>query len=159
MTSLGNWRYTKDFSATLFDDNQQNIGKGILYLKGAKVGDTAQTTAYFTADYKVAKGASIDLDLRLVDGLYADFSIVDEEFYAPDNREPVKLPSYGLVDLCATYRMNNWTLRLNVNNLLDATYIAESNTSIHAEDGDAKWKGINTANSVWFGFGDRKSVV
>jgi len=63
------------------------------------------------------------------------------------------LPSYGLVDLGATYRMNNWTLRLNVNNLLDATYIAESNTSIHAEDGDVTWNGINTANSVWFGFG------
>jgi outer membrane receptor protein involved in Fe transport len=153
MTSFGDWRYTKDFSATLFDDNQEAIGEGTLYLKGAKVGDAAQTTAYFTADYKVAKGASIDLGLRLVDGLYADFSIVDEEFYAPDNRGAVKLPSYGLVDLGATYRMNNWTLRLNVNNLLDATYIAESNTSIHAEDGEATWNGINTANSVWFGFG------
>ena len=153
MTSIGDWRYTKDFTATLFDDNQQEIGDGTLYLKGAKVGDAAQTTAYFTADYKVAKGASIDLGLRLVDGLYADFSIVDEEFYAPENRGAVKLPSYGLVDLGATYRMNNWTLRLNVNNLLDATYIAESNTSIHAEDGDLTWNGINTANSVWFGFG------
>ena len=49
--------------------------------------------------------------------------------------------------------MNNWTLRLNVNNLLDATYIAESNTSIHAEDGDATWNDINTANSVRFGLG------
>ena len=153
MTSIGDWRYTKDFSATLFDDNQEAIGEGTLYLAGAKVGDAAQTTAYFTADYKVAKGASIDLGLRLVDGLYADFSIVDEEFYTADNRGAVKLPSYGLVDLGATYRMNNWTLRLNVNNLLDATYIAESNTSIHAEDGDATWNGINTANSVWFGFG------
>ncbi|MDC0118668.1 TonB-dependent receptor, partial [Schleiferiaceae bacterium] len=153
MTSFGDWRYTKDFSATLFDDNQEEIGQGTLYLKDAKVGDAAQTTAYFTADYKVAKGASIDLGLRLVDGLYADFSIVDEEFYTADNRGAVKLPSYGLVDLGATYRMNNWTLRLNVNNLLDATYIAESNTSIHAEDGDTTWNGINTANSVWFGFG------
>ena len=106
-----------------------------------------------TPDYKVAKGASIDLGLRLVDGLYADFSIVDEEFYAPDNRGAVKLPSYGLVDLGATYRMNNWTLRLNVNNLLDATYIAESNTSIHADETTDNWNGINTANSVWFGFG------
>lgn len=153
MTSFGDWRYTKDFTATLFDDNQQAIGEGTLYLKGAKVGDAAQTTAYFTADYTVAKGASIDLGLRLVDGLYADFSIVDEEFYAPDNRGAVKLPSYGLIDLGATYRMNGFTFRLNVNNLANTVYIAESNTSIHAEDGDPTWNGINTANSVWFGFG------
>ena len=153
MTSFGDWRYTKDFTATLFDDNQQAIGDGTLYLKGAKVGDAAQTTAYFTADYTVAKGASIDLGLRLVDGLYADFSVVDEEFYTPENRGAVKLPSYGLIDLGATYRMNGFTFRLNVNNLANTVYIAESNTSIHAEDGDPTWNGINTANSVWFGFG------
>jgi hypothetical protein len=153
MTSFGDWRYTKDFTAELFDDNQALIGEGTLYLKGAKVGDAAQTTAYFSADYKVAKTTSIDLGLRLVDGLYADFSIVDDEFYAPDNRGAVKLPSYGLLDLGATTRLNKWTVRVNINNLLDATYIAESNTSIHAEEGDATWNGINTANSVWFGFG------
>ena len=153
MTSLGDWRYTKNFTAELFDDNQALIGEGTLYLKGAKVGDAAQTTAYFSADYKVAKTTSIDLGLRLVDGLYADFSIVDDEFYAPENRGAVKLPSYGLLDLGATTRLNKWTVRVNINNLLNTTYIAESNTSIHAEDGDATWNGINTANSVWFGFG------
>ena len=153
MTSFGDWRYTKDFTAELFDDNQALIGEGTLYLKGAKVGDAAQTTAYFSADYKVAKTTSIDLGLRLVDGLYADFSIVDDEFYTQNNRGAVKLPSYGLLDFGATTRLNKWTVRVNINNLLDATYIAESNTSIHAEEGDATWNGINTANSVWFGFG------
>jgi hypothetical protein len=153
MGSLGDWRYTKDFSATLFDDNQQEVGQGTLYLKGAKVGDAAQTTAYFTADYKVIKSTSVDLGLRLVDGLYADYSIIDEEFYTPDNRGAVKLPAYGLVDFGVTSRLGDWTLRLNVNNLLNTVYIAESNTSIHAEEGDATWNGVNTANSVWFGFG------
>ena len=43
MTSFGDWRYTKDFTAELFDDNQALIGEGTLYLKGAKVGDAAQT--------------------------------------------------------------------------------------------------------------------
>ena len=153
MASLGDWRYTKNFTAELFDDNQQSVGEGTLYLKGAKVGDAAQTTAYFSADYKVLKKTSLDLGLRLVDGLYADFSIVDAEFYTEGNRGAVKLPSYGLVDFGATHRVGDWTLRLNVNNLLNTTYIAESNTSIHAEEGDAVWNGVNTANSVWFGFG------
>jgi hypothetical protein len=45
MLSIGDWRYTKDFEAELFDDNQQSIGTGTLYLEGAKVGDAAQTTA------------------------------------------------------------------------------------------------------------------
>jgi len=153
MLSLGDWRYTKNFTAELFDDNQQSVGEGTLYLKDAKVGDAAQTTAFFSADYKVLSKTSLDLGLRFVDGLYADFSIIDSEFYTDGNRGAVKLPSYSLVDFGATHRMGDWTIRLNVNNLLNTTYIAESNTSIHAEDGDMTWNGVNTANSVWFGFG------
>jgi outer membrane receptor protein involved in Fe transport len=153
MVSLGDWRYTKDFTAALFDDNQVQIGEGTLYLKGAKVGDAAQTTAYFTADYKLVKSTSVDLGVRLVDGLYADYSIIDEEFSAPDNRGAVKLPSYGLVDLGITSRLNNWTLRINVNNLLNTVYIAESNTSIHADENSATWNDVDVRNSVWFGFG------
>jgi len=42
MVSIGDWKYTKDFDAELFDDNQQSIGTGTLYLKDAKVGDAAQ---------------------------------------------------------------------------------------------------------------------
>ena len=45
------------------------------------------------------------------------------------------------------------SLRLNVNNLLNTMYIAESNTNIHMVDGAAEWNGINTENYVWMGFG------
>jgi outer membrane receptor protein involved in Fe transport len=31
MLSVGDWRYTKDFEAELFDENQQSIGTGTLY--------------------------------------------------------------------------------------------------------------------------------
>ena len=153
MVSLGDWRYTKNFTSELFDDNQQSIGTGTLYLEGAKVGDAAQTTGYFTADYKVAKATSVDLGLRVVDGLYADFSIVDDEFTTENNRGAVKLPGYQLLDLGLTHRMNGFTFRLNVNNLLNTVYIAESNTSIHLDDGEEGWNGVDRANSVWFGFG------
>ena len=39
MLSVGDWRYTKDFEMTLFDDNNEQIGTGTLYLKDFKVGD------------------------------------------------------------------------------------------------------------------------
>ena len=154
MLSIGDWRYTKNFTSELFDDQQQSIGTGTLYLKDSKVGDAAQFTANIGVDQKITKNISMDLDYRFVDGLYADYSIVDDEFKTPGNRGAIKLPSYGLVDLGVTGRIRgNWVLRANINNLLNTTYIAESNTSIHAEDGDETWNGINTRNSVWFGFG------
>ena len=154
MLSIGDWRYTKDFEAELFDDNQQSIGTGTLYLKDAKVGDAAQFTANIGVDQRITKNISMDLDYRFVDGLYADYSITDSEFTNPDNNGALKLPSYGLFDLGVTGKIGNgWTIRANINNLLDETYIAESNSNIHATDASTTWNGVDTRNSVWFGFG------
>ena len=153
MTSIGDWRYTKDFTSTLFDANQQEIGTGTLYLKGAKVGNAAQFTSYFAADYRIGK-TSLDLAYRFVDGLYADYSIVDAVFTQPDNVGALKLPSYGLVDFGLTTRLGQkWIFRANVNNLLDKVYISESMTNIHADENSITWEGIDVRNSVWFGFG------
>jgi outer membrane receptor protein involved in Fe transport len=59
-----------------------------------------------------------------------------------------------LFDLGVTGRIGDgWTIRANINNLLDETYIAESNSNIHATDASTTWNGVDTRNSVWFGFG------
>ena len=156
MLSVGDWRYTKDFETALFDDNQNQIGTGTLYTKGAKVGDAAQFTTFLGADYRLGP-LSLDVGYRFVDGLYADYSITDSDFLTPDNDGALKLPSYGLVDLGTTLRFgllgSITTLRLNVNNLLNTTYIAESNSNIHATPTSETWNGIDTRNYVWFGFG------
>jgi len=154
MLSIGDWRYTKDFEAELFDENQQSIGTGTLYLEGAKVGDAAQTTALLGIDQRLGDKIRVDLDYRFVDGLYADYSITDSAFTQPDNPGALKLPSFGLVDFGASFFAGNgWSLRANVNNLLDTTYIAESNSNIHAGAGSTTWNGVDVRNSVWFGFG------
>ena len=154
MLSVGDWTYTKDFEAELFDDNQQLVGTGTLYLEGAKVGDAAQFVAYVGFDQRFGDNFNVDLDYRFVDGLYADYSITDSAFTEANNPGALKLPSYGLVDLGATFRFGTgWSLRSNINNLLDTTYIAESNSNIHASAGSETWNGIDKQNSVWFGFG------
>ena len=153
MLSIGDWRYTKDFTSTIFDENQQAIGEGTLYLKDAKVGDAAQFTSYFSADYRLGKKVNVDFGYRFVDGLYADYSIVDAVFTQPDNEGALKLPSYGLADLGVTARFGKFTFRGNINNLFDAVYISESETNIHAAAGSETWNGIDVRNSVWFGFG------
>ena len=157
MLSIGDWRYTKDFAAELFDDNQQSIGTGTLYLKDAKVGDAAQFVSYLEADYRLGSKLNVDLGYRFVDNLYADYSITDSEFTQPDNAGALKLPSYGLVDFGTTVRFNLFgndaSFRVNINNLLDTTYIAESNSNIHADASSTTWNGVDTRNYVWFGFG------
>ena len=154
MLSIGDWRYTKNFEATLFDDQQNQIGTGTLYTKGAKVGDAAQFVAYLGLDQKLGKKLNLDLDYRFVDGLYADYSITDSDFLQPDNAGALKLPSYGLVDMGATWYLGNkLSLRVNMNNVFDTLYIAESNSNIHTTADSVTWNGIDNRNYVWFGFG------
>ena len=154
MLSIGDWRYTKDFDAQLFNDQQQSIGTATLYTKDAKVGDAAQFVAYLGYERRIGSNLNIDLDYRFVDGLYADYSITDSDFTNATNKGALKLPSYGLVDLGATYYMGgNLSMRLNINNLFNTVYIAESNSNIHASSDSQRWTGIDTRNYVWFGFG------
>ena len=154
MLSIGDWRYTKNFNAELFDDSQRSIGSATLFTKDAKVGDAAQFVAYLGYERRIGSKLNIDLDYRFVDGLYADYSITDSDFTDPSNKGALQLPSYGLVDFGATYYMSGkMSMRLNINNLFNTVYIAESNANIHAGSGSETWNGIDTRNYVWFGFG------
>ena len=64
-----------------------------------------------------------------------------------------------MVDLGAGFKWNlgnaqGLKFRVNVNNVLDKTYIAESRTNIAADANAANnWNGINKKNEVYFGFG------
>ncbi|MCR9064780.1 MAG: TonB-dependent receptor [Cytophagales bacterium] len=157
MASLGDWRYTKDFTAELFDNSNNPIGSGTLYLKDAKVGNSAQTTFALNADYNISKAISLDLGYRYAGNLYADYAVTDEVFATPDNAGAIKLPSYGLVDAGLTARFklfgNTSTFRLNANNVFDTVYISESQTNIHPDADSVTWNGVDVRNSVWFGFG------
>ncbi|HET8866626.1 MAG TPA: TonB-dependent receptor, partial [Gracilimonas sp.] len=156
MLSAGNWRYTKNFEATLFDDNNNEIGTGVLYTKDVKVGDAAQFTSNLGAEYRIGKFI-VDGSYRYVDNLYADYSITDDAFTNPDNKGALKLPSFGLFDLGTTFNFdllgNSASLRVNVNNVFNTLYIAESNTNIHTTTNSQTWNGVDNRNSVWFGFG------
>jgi outer membrane cobalamin receptor len=160
MISVGNWVYDGDIESTVFDDNQQQVGKSTLFVDGVQVGDAAQTTAFFSADYNITRGLSADIGWNYYGNLYADFAPEDTEFLSVDNKGAVKLPNYNLMDAGLTYRINfkesskAVKFRLNVNNLFDTMYIAESNTNIHASDNVAdNYEGVNKENFVWFGFG------
>ena len=156
MLSVGDWKYTKDFEATLFDDDNNEIGTGTLYTKDVKVGDAAQLTSNLGAEYRIGKFV-VDGAYRYVDNLYADYSITDDAFTNPDNDGALKLPAFGLFDLGTTFNFDLFgqsaSLRANINNVFDTVYIAESNTNIFADANSQTWNGVDTRNSVWFGFG------
>lgn len=171
MFSLGNWEYDGNVDSQRFDNANNPLGGGsttTLYLDGVKVGDAAQMTAALGAAYEVVERVTLDANYRFSDRLYA--SISPDKFSVADHKGSLELPSFGLFDAGVSYKLllgkqksQSLNFRLNVNNLFDKTYIAESRTNIFANDIASggktyeelgrTYQGVADGNQVFFGFG------
>jgi len=162
MFSYGDWRYKENVTAAYFDESNQPIivdgqaQEEILYLDDVRVGDAAQFTASVGAELEIVKNLKIDANYRYSDNLFAAINATD--FSDADNLGSLELPSYGLLDAGMSFSvpfLYNETLsfRLNINNVLNETYISESETNKFAAPGDDTYDGIATSNRVFFGFG------
>ncbi|QGK76497.1 TonB-dependent receptor [Flavobacterium sp. SLB02] len=176
MFSYGIWEYKGNATVNAYYqvDNTAVPGfSGIpVYMDKVKVGDAAQMTASLGAAYEILTRVTIDANYNFNDKLYAGLSPIN--FSSPDNKGALELPSYGLVDAGFSYKMltgknkdKSVNFRLNVNNLFDKVYIAESRTNIFSDDNvsttnaalgtyasnNRLYKGLADANQVYFGFG------
>lgn len=162
MLSLGNWTYTSNIEARVFDDEQNFLGSETLYLEDVKVGDAAQTTLSVGATYEAITGLRIYGTYYHADDLYADYDLADEGTFTEAGSQAWKLPAYDLVDLGVSYNFPigglDATVRVNVNNVFDEEYISESDTNIlydPANDSEDMQfvNGGSRANRVFYGFG------
>lgn len=163
MSSIGNWEYNGDVSASFFDENQNKIpgvDDKVLYLDGVKVGDAAQFTARLGLNYEIIDGLRFDFSQIYNGNLYADISA--ESFTKKDHKGSLKLPGYSLMDAGLSYKWkfnndkNALNFRVNVNNLANKVYISESETNIFSGDRGStgkQYNGIDTGNRVFFGWG------
>ena len=157
MFSAGDWYYDKDVKATFINDETNTVvAEGDLLIKDLKVGDAAQLTWALGADVRATENLKFDATFRYADNLYSGF---DPATNLNKNTPAVKLPSYGLLDLGFTLSTKtnvgkSLSFRLNVNNVLDETYISDMRTNTAADANEANnWNGLNKKNQVYFGFG------
>ena len=157
MISLGDWEYSGDVSGVAFDDERNVIDNDVnLYLDGVKVGDAAQFTSNIEMIVRPLEGLKLSASLFTASKLYA--AILAEDFDEPDHAGSLRLPTYNLIDAGAYYKFkfgseNVLSIAVNVNNVFDTEYIAESLTNTFAKPGDKIYKGINVRNKAFFGFG------
>ena len=156
MISYGDWRYTKDIDVKFYDENNEYKATKTIYLKDVKVGNSAQLTSRLGVRYTPVKGLSFDVNQFYVDNLYAKIDL--NAFQDPDHQGSLKLPAYSVVDAAVSYKFDikkigQLSLRLNVNNVFDKTYISESDTNIFPDETSQTWHGIDTRNRVFWGFG------
>jgi outer membrane cobalamin receptor len=134
MFSLNDWKYADNFTATGTNlDTQQPEGELTIYANGLEVGDAAQTTFRIAANYTPIQGLKFYASYYFADRLFADYDVTDASFNDPDVANIVELPSFALVDAGLFYNFEvsglDLSLGLNVNNVLNTTYIAELDTN------------------------------
>ena len=190
MLSMGDWFYEGNATGDMFTETNEPIALGgsvsgtTLYLDKVKVGNSAQFTAGAGFTLKPTDWVSFDAMYRGVRNLYANVNPLNFLYEASGKKGALELPTFGLVDLGLSFKVKisnakqYFTLRGNVYNLLDKTYIAESNTNTLADltkeeysslnptltaaqlttnynnyVSAGNWNGVSQQNQVFFGFG------
>ena len=154
MLSLGNYEYGSDVTADVFDNQRVKVGTTTLFLDGVKVGDAAQTTSRLNLKISPSDLFKFNLSIFSASNLFANFNPED---FDTDGDMAMKLPSYELFDFGASYNLSiagkKVYLRLNVNNIFNNHYLAESSTNILTNPGDPTFLGVNSNNRVFPGWG------
>ena len=149
--SFGDYQYVGNSVSTVRDEDRNIISQKVIDVDGGKVGDAAQTNFGAGVKYEFFPRFSIDADWRYYSKLYSNVGAV---------KNNLELPNYDLLDAGISYKIlagklneKSVQFRFNVNNLLNEIYISELTTNIVANPGDNTVKGINSANSGYYGYG------
>ncbi|WP_295232201.1 TonB-dependent receptor [uncultured Chryseobacterium sp.] len=163
------------------DSNTTTLYLDKVKVGGTSNNSIPQMTAALGATLKPVKDLSIYAGWRFVGKLYSSIDIATFSNPANQERGVLKLPDYNLTDVGVSYRIRLkdnskfFTIGANVYNLFDKTYIQDGATNNFVkQQSDFKdaggvtaqqqynnyinnpnnfFKGIDTSNRVYFGFG------
>lgn len=148
MISIGDWKWTDDVIADVYDEEQVLLGTVNVYSGGLSVGDGAQTTAAFGVDYEILPRVKVGADYNYYDRLYAFFNVENRTSLNDKGIDAWRMPDYHLVDFSFKYDFKiadfNASLYAKVNNFFDTEYLADA-TDGTTHDFDSA--------TVYFGFG------
>ncbi len=130
MASFGDWQWTDDVIADVYDEFQDLVGTVTVYAADLMVGNSAQITAGLSIDYDVLENVTLGLDFTHFDRLYADFNVENRTVFEERGLQAWQMPAYQVLDLNVRYRFKisgmNASMFANINNLLDTSYIADA---------------------------------
>ena len=148
MLSLGDWQWTDNLIAQIYNEDQEYVGEATIYAKDLKVGDAAQTTASLTADYDIFPDFSIGGVFKHYSDVYAQFDVENRTVESEEGIDPWEMPPYQVVDVNLRYDFTiadlDATLIGNVDNVLDTEYISDAIDGINHD--------VHTS-PVFYGFG------
>lgn len=138
--SVGNWTYTKDANVTIFDDERNPIGEGVIYSKDLKVGDAPQQQFGAKFQYTIMRNVTLGGSYVRNEELYASFDPATRQ--DPNDRaQSYKLDGFGMTNGFVRFAFpvgtSTGTFTLNANNIFDVHYAQEGwDNAISDANGD-----------------------
>ncbi|WP_044209166.1 TonB-dependent receptor [Flammeovirga sp. OC4] len=157
MASLGDWRWMNDLEdVQIFDDQQNAIDTVNVYIAGAEVGNSAQTTAALGVEYEVFPKLKLTADWNYFGNLFADYDPTRRDSEEFSGQSAYEMPSYSLVDLGFNYgfKMGGFdgVFNFRVNNVFDTDY------AVQGLQGGVDELGNMTMSGYYMGLGRTYSV-
>jgi outer membrane receptor protein involved in Fe transport len=153
MFNKGNWRWMKNVSATLINENDLTTKKLDLYIKNLKVGDAPQTSSTLGMKVNLTKEFYLIADAMYYTDMYANFN-PELRTNVNDNSQSWKMPSFMLFDFHAGYDFNVGkfpaSIKGHVFNLFNKAYFME------AQDGS---KHDIATSTLFYGYGRTFNVA
>jgi len=151
--SLGDWKYTKDAQAVIYDKNKEITGKNELWLKNLRIANAPQLSLFAEAEYRWAHNFYIRLNYYRAEQIYSPFGLYDfKNLSTRSDFKQAKIPKYDLIGFSGNYLLKirkfpELNLIFGGQNLLDTEYIEQSSSNI--PEGNPKY----TSNQVFYGMG------
>ncbi len=155
MLSVGDWKYTDNFSAKGTDLDTGDEYESTIFADGLEVGDAAQTTFNIGLNWEFVRNFSFYGDFYHAARLFAQYDVNDKQFEEPGGNI-VQVPNYSLVDMGLSYKFDlgnslRAVARFNMNNVLDEVYVSDLVTNIEDDPNTPENEFYN--NRGVYGFG------
>ncbi len=151
--SLGDWKYSQDTQAQLFDQDNLPSSENELWLKNVKIGNAPQLSIFAEAEYRWAHNLYFRLNYYRGDQIYAPFGLMDFNNLTDRSEfKQWKMPAFNLLGFSGNYlltirKAQTLNLIFGGQNLLDTEYIEQSATNMNEENPGY------TGNLVQYGMG------
>ncbi|HZL09609.1 MAG TPA: carboxypeptidase regulatory-like domain-containing protein [Prolixibacteraceae bacterium] len=151
--SLGDWKYSKDAKASIYNSDNQLTETNDLWLKNVRIANAPQLSLFAEAEYRWAHNLYVRLNYRRIDKIYAPFGLYD--FNGLTDRtdfEQWRLPGFNLLGASANYllkmsKSHTINFIFGANNILDDEHIEQSATNLNEKNPRY------TSNQVYYGMG------
>jgi len=151
--AVGDWKYSKDAIAEVYDPSNELVSEYELWLKSTRIANSPQISLFAEAEYRWAHNFYIRLNYYRAEQLYAPFGLTDfKDLVSRSDYEQWKLPKYDLIGVSGNYllkirKFGEINLIFGGNNLLDTEYIEQTATNMNEENPRY------TGNQVFYGSG------